>query len=137
MSNKLTTRRSQPAEVSIIDMRRDTKRFPRLSTYAKEKATDEMKVIVAQAFLYRGQVADPANIMFISSALVDELRADYDGIGTKHISFAEVSRVIRKAVLSEDMYSISVASLYKAIAKYCKGEGHEAEEQIRGKFRPI
>lgn len=137
MNNKLTTKRSQPAEVSIVDMRRDTRRFPRISTYTKERATEEMKVIVSQAFLYRGQVADPSNVLFISSALVDELLADYDGIGTKHISFAEISRVIKKTILTEEMYGISVASLYKAIAKYCKGEGHEAEEQIRGKFRPL
>lgn len=137
MSNKLTTMRSQPAQVSIVDIRRDPKRFPRLNTYPRERAVEELKVIVSQAFLYRGQDADPNNVLFITTNLLDELLADYDGIGTKFISMAEISRVIKKTILTEEMYGISVASLYKAIAKYCKGEGHEAEEQIRGKFRPI
>lgn len=137
MSNKLTTMRSQPAQVSLLDMRRDSKRFPRLNTYPREKAVEELKVIISQAFLYRGQAADPNNVLFITTNLLDELLADYDGIGTKYISMAEISRVVKKSILTEEMYGISVASLYKAIRRYCEGEGHEAEEQIRGKFKPL
>lgn len=134
MSNKLTTTRPG-TQVSVQDMRRDTRRFPRINTLPRERAEEELKVIVSQAFLYRGQDADPNNVSFITTNLMDELLADYDGIGTKYISMAEISRVIKKTILTDEMYGISVASLYKAIRKYCEGEGHEAEEQIRGRIQ--
>lgn len=135
MSNELTTRAGQlttPAseQVSLMDMRMDAKRFPRIGSVSRESAIHEMSRIVSQAFLYKGQAADATNIQFISCALVDELQSDLDRVGTKFISFAEISRIIKRAILTEEMFGISVASLYKVIIEYIKGEGHRLQKEI-------
>ena len=135
MNNEITTTNGQlmtPAsnQVSLLEMRMDEKRFPRIGTFSREQAVFEMSKIVSQAFLYKGQAADPKNIQFISCSLVDELQADLDKLGTRNISFAEISRVVKRAVLQDDMYGISVASLYKVIIEYVKGEGHKLQREV-------
>lgn len=134
MDKELTTTANQlavsdPSKVSLLDMRMDSKRYPRIGAYTREQAVFEMSRIVTQAFLYRGQTADTSNIQFISCSLVDELQADLDRLGMKNISFGEISRVIKRAVLQDEMYGISVASLYKVIVEYVKGEGHRLQEE--------
>lgn len=118
------------SQASLLDMRSDAKRFPRIGTFSREQAVLEMSKIVSQAFLYKGQAADPTNIQFISCSLVDELQSDLDGLGTRHISFGEISRVVKRSVFHGDMYGISVASLYKVIIEYIKGEGHRLNQQV-------
>ena len=118
---------------TLMEIRMDKKRFPRLCQYTREEAVYKISQIVLTAFQYRGQQADPQNIAFIASNLVDELAADLDGYGTKFITLEEISRVIKRAVLGQgkEMFGISFASLYSAIVDYCKGEGHEIEKQIQ------
>ena len=128
-NNQLMTPASN--RVSLLDIRKDAKRFPRLHTYSREQAVTEMSKIVSQAFLFKGQVADSTNIQFISCSLVDELQADLDKTGTKYVTFAEISRVVKRAVLCDDMYGISVASLYRVIIDYVKGEGHRLSLEAR------
>ena len=140
MNNDMTTTNGQlmtPAskQVSLLEMRMDEKRFPRIGAFPREQAVFEMSKIVSQAFLYKGQAADPKNIQFISCALVDELQSDLDKLGTRHISFAEISRVVKRAVLQEDMYGISVASLYKVIIEYIKEEGHRLQQEVSERKR--
>ena len=140
MNNEMTTTNGQlmtPAsnQVSLLEMRMDEKRFPRIGAFPREQAVFEMSKIVSQAFLYKGQAADPKNIQFISCALVDELQSDLDRLGTKHISFGEISRVVKRAVLQDDMYGISVASLYKVIIEYIKGEGHRLQQEVSERKR--
>lgn len=135
MSNELTT--FNPTQVSndLVEMRIDTKKYPRLFYYPKETATREMAKIVTQAFLYRGQAVDPTNIQFISSSLVDELLSE-DRYGARNISFAEISRAVRSAILGgQEMFGISVASLYKVIIDYVKGEGHRIQEEANRRVR--
>ena len=140
MNNEITTTNGQlmtPAsnQVSLLEMRMDAKRFPRIGAFPREQAVFEMSKIVSQAFLYKGQAADPKNIQFISCALVDELQSDLDRLGTKNISFAEISRVVKRAVLQDDMYGISVASIYKVIIEYIKGEGHRLQQEVSERKR--
>lgn len=140
MNNEITTTNGQlmtsaSNQVSLLEMRMDEKRFPRIGAFPREQAVFEMSKIVSQAFLYRGQAADPKNIQFISCALVDELQSDLDKLGTRHISFAEISRVVKRAVLQDDMYGISVASLYKVIIEYIKGEGHRLQQEVSERKR--
>ena len=135
MNNEITTTNGQlmtPAsnQVSLLEMRMDEKRFPRIGTFSREQAVFEMSKIVSQAFLYKGQAADPKNIQFISCSLVDELQADLDKLGTRNISFAEISRIVKRSVLQDEMYGISVASLYKVIIEYIKGEGHRLQREV-------
>ena len=142
MNNEITTTNDQlmtPAsnQVSLLEMRMDEKRFPRIGAFPREQAVFEMSKIVSQAFLYKGQAADQRNIQFIACALVDELQADLDKLGTRNISFGEISRVVKRAVLQDDMYGISVASLYKVIIDYIKGEGHRLQQEVLQKRRKI
>lgn len=134
MNNDITTTNGQlmtPSsnQVSLLEMRMDENRFPRIGKYTREQAVFEMSKIVSQAFLYKGQAADSKNIQFISCALVDELQSDLDGLGTKNISFEEISRIVKRAILTDDIF-LSVSSFYKVIMNYIKGEGHQLQKQI-------
>ena len=123
-----------PAEsATLVDIRTDSKRFPRLHTYRRDDAISQMNMIIMMAFQYRGQQADTQTIILMSSSLIDILNEDEYGIGTKYLSFEEIKRVVRKAALgqSKEMYGISVSSLFQALAAYCKGEGHIASQQAR------
>lgn len=135
MSNEMTTQSSalvnyNPGKATLLEMRGDPTRFPRIKTLPREQAVFGMSKIVSQAFLYRGQAADPTNIQFISSALVNELlENDY---GVANLSLAEIQVVVKRAVLGgSEMFGISVASLYKVILEFAKGEGHLNQKQIQ------
>lgn len=129
--NNLTTQ--QPAKATLVEIRTDNKRFPRLHTYRKEDAVSQMNMIIMMAFQLRGQQADVQTILQMSATLIDILNEDEYGIGTKFLSFEEIKRVVRKASLgqSKEMYGISVSSLFQALADYCKGEGRMANQQAR------
>ena len=127
--NQLTT---IPAEkATLVDIRTDNRRFPRLHSYQREEAIMQMNMIIMMAFQFRGQQADAQTIIQMSSSLIDILNEDEYGIGTKYLSFEEIKRVVRKAALgqSKEMYGISVSSLFQALADYCKGEGNMAQKQ--------
>ena len=129
--NQMTT---IPAEkATLVDIRTDNKRFPRLYTYKREEAMPQMNMIIMMAFQFRGQQADTLTIVQMSSSLIDILNDDEFGIGTKFLSFEEIKRVVRKAALGQgkEMYGISVSSLFQALAEYCKGEGRMANTQAR------
>ncbi len=124
MSNELTIPGTQP---TLLEIRMDSKKYPRLCRYPKEEADRAMVTIVSKAFLYKGQTADPSVIGFTASALVDELLQE-DKYGAKYLSIEEISRIIRNAVLESDIF-ISVSSLYKVILDFCKGEGTRIQQE--------
>lgn len=136
MNNEMTSQSSalvnyNPGKATLLEMRADSTRFPRIKTMPREQAVMGMAKIVSQAFLYRGQAADPTNIQFISSALVQELLED-DKNGAGYLSLAEIQVVVKRAVLGgSEMFGISVASLYKVIMEFVKGEGHLNQKQIQ------
>ena len=128
MSNEIVN--YNPGRASLLEMRADATRFPRIKTMPREQVVFEMSKIVSQAFLYRGQTADLTNIQVISSALVDELLED-DKYGAGYLSLAEIQVVVKRAVLGgSEMFGISVASLYKVIMDFVKGEGHLTQQKI-------
>ena len=118
-----------PGQASLLEMRADATRFPRLKTLPREQAVSGLTRIISQAFLYRGQTADPVNVQFIANALLDELLED-GKYGAGNISLAEIRVVVKRAVLESDMFGISVASLYKVIIEFVKGEGHLNQVKI-------
>jgi hypothetical protein len=128
--NQLTT---TPAQVTLVDIRTDNKRFPRLYSYKREEAMPQMNMIIMMAFQYRGQQADAQSIMQMSSSLIEILNDDEYGIGTKYLTFEEIKRVIKRAALGQgkEMYGISVSSLFQALADYCRGEGRMADQQAK------
>lgn len=138
--NSLTT--IPPEKASLVDIRTDARRFPRLYTYRREEAIAQMNMIVMMAYQYRGQHADAQSIIQMSTSLIDILNDDEYQIGTKYLSFEEIKRIVRKAALGQtkEMYGISVSSLFQALAEYCKGEGRMASKQateIAAKQREI
>lgn len=138
--NNLTT--IPPEKATLVDIRTDARRFPRLHTYRREEAIAQMNMIVMMAYQYRGQHADAQTIMQLSTSLIDILNEDEYHIGTKYLSFEEIKRIVRKAALGQtkEMYGISVSSLFQALADYCKGEGKMASQQaseIAAKQREI
>ena len=130
MSNETSTAlvNYNPGNASLLEMRADSDRFPRIKTMPREQAVLGMSKIVTQAFLYRGQAADPTNIQFISSALVQELLEDTNG--AYNLSLAEIQVIVKRAVLNTDMMGIKVSSLYKVIIAFVKGEGRENQSRV-------
>lgn len=123
-----------PAEkATLVEIRTDNKRFPRLHSYRREDAIGQMNMIIMMAYQFKGQQADAQTIIQMSTSLIDILNEDEYGIGTKFLSFEEIKRVVRKAALGQgkEMYGISVSSLFQALADYCKGEGRMANNQAR------
>ena len=127
MENTLTTNRNAltPIEATPLEMRMDAQRFPRLATISREDAITQMIDVVRAAAIYRNAKMDAQEIAVTAAALVDELNAD-TRLGLKFISFAEIRRAVRTAVLETEMYGVNVASLYRAIVAYAKGEGTQA-----------
>ena len=127
--NALTTQ----TQSSLVEIRTDDKRFPRLYKYSREEAVNQMNMIIMMAFQFRGQQADAKTIFQMSSSLIDILNDDEYGIGTRFLSFEEIKRVVRKAALGQgrEMYGISVSSLFQALPDYCKGEGRSADIEAK------
>lgn len=128
MSNKVTIAGKRP---TLLEIRSDSKQFPRLIAYPKEEAINRVSEMVLLAYQYRGQEADISNVYMIASNLVEELLADEDGYGSQFITLEEIHRVIKRAVLGQgkELYGISFASLYAAIMDYVKNEGHQVQRQ--------
>lgn len=129
--NQMTT---IPAEkATLVDIRTDNKRFPRLYTYKRDDAIAQMNMVIMMAFQFRGQQADVQTIMQMSATLIEILNEDEYGIGTKYLTFEEIKRVIKRAALGQgkEMYGISVSSLFQALADYCRGEGRMADQQAK------
>ena len=128
MSNEIAN--YNPGQASLLEMRADATRFPRINTMSREQAVSGLIRIVSQAFLYRGQAADPVNVQFISNALLNELLED-DKYGAGYLSLAEIQVIVKRAILGgAEMFGISVASLYKVIMEFVKGEGHLNQQQV-------
>ena len=128
MSNEIAN--YNPGQASLLEMRADATRFPRINTMSREQAVSGLIRIVSQAFLYRGQAADPVNVQFISNALLNELMED-DKYGAGNLSLAEIQVIVKRAILGgSEMFGISVASLYKVIMEFVKGEGHRNQQQV-------
>ena len=63
-------------KATLVEIRTDSKRFPRLYTYPRDEAISLMSGILLMAYQYRGQQADTYSLMHMSSALIDILLED-------------------------------------------------------------
>ena len=127
MSSNITT--YDPANATLLQMRADPVNFPRLKTIPKVEAYAEMRKVVTEAYLYKGNSADSSHINFVATSLVDELLADTKW-GAGNISLGEIRKVVKRAVLETDLPAISVATLYKVIMDFVKGEGHLNQKKV-------
>lgn len=119
-----------PIQATALEMRSDPARFPRINTMNREDAIKEMVDIVLAASIYRGIHIEATDAAATAAALVDELLADKRW-GLPFISFAEIRRAVRTACLETEMYGVNVASIYRAIVAYARGEGQSASEQAK------
>ena len=118
-----------PQGVSLVDIRCDADRFPRLKNISCQSATARLQQVVAMAYTYTGRPAEPERFEMVAAALYNELMLDKRGLGTGNITIEEIGHAGKSAILDgpDDLY-IAVATLYKAVCAYAEGEGHEAQQ---------
>lgn len=122
----------QVVSPSVIQMRLNTKQYPRIKSLPYQDAVKQLAALVGTAFMYTGRPSKEEDIAFIATNLYNEIMMDEENIGMRNISIAEIGRCIKRSVLGQgkEMFGISVASLYAIVADYCKGEGHLACKEI-------
>lgn len=121
---------------SLVEVRLDTKRYPHIADIDLEAALTTMTGIVANAYMMLGKVADREMVNFTATTLLAEINKNLDGLGAKNLSFYEVSYAIRRAIMTSDqMFTVSVASLYRALKTYIQGEGVKADAEARAQWR--
>ena len=127
MSNELAT--YKPG-VSLVDIRMDSKTYPRLKNLGMQAATSRLQQVVAMAYTYTGRPVDEGRVRMVAIALYKELMEDKKGIGVANITIEEIGHAVKGAILEaeSDIY-INIAFLYRAICKYALGEGHEAQDE--------
>ena len=118
-----------PSGVSLVDIRMDSGRYPRLKNINPQSAVARLQQVVAMAYVYTGRTADEMKINMVATALYSELMADKKGLGVGNITIEEIGHAIKSAILEQDDMFVSIATLYKAVCKYCEGEGHEAQQE--------
>lgn len=116
-------------ETSLVEIRSNNVKYPRLKSYSQDDAVKGLTAIVLKAMMYKGQDAEQNYVLFIARTLYDELMCDHT-FGVKYITLEEIDLAVRKAILTSDVYGISVASLYKIIVDYAKTEGHNAQKKV-------
>lgn len=135
MNNEITTTSGlvnyNPGDATLLEMRGDSKRFPRLNEMPKGQVLVGLAKIVAQALMYRGQAVEANNVQFIASALAQELLSENNKYGTSYLTLAEIQVVVKRATLGgSEMFGVSVASIYKVIMDYVKGEGQILQRKV-------
>lgn len=128
MSNAITPY-TAPSGVSLVDIRMDAARFPRLKNLPGQTATARLQQVVAMAYVYTGRPADEGKIQMVATALYSELLEDKKHLGLPNITIEEVAHAVKDAILqaTEDVY-INIAFLYKAVCAYALGEGTDAQQ---------
>lgn len=119
----------QPTGTSLVEIRMDSERFPRLKNLNSQSATTRLQQVVAMAYVYTGRPAEETKIQMVAAALYSELIEDKKGLGTGNITIEEIGHAIKSEILSQDDMYVSIATLYKAVCKYAEGEGHEAQQE--------
>lgn len=135
MSAELTPY-TAPQGVTLVDIRLDPTRFPRVKNLTGQSALARLEQVVLMAYTYTGRPAPEDRCRMVAAALYSELMEDKKGIGTANITIEEVAHAVKTAILESDgdIY-INIAFLYKAVCNYALGEGHEAQESANNRRR--
>lgn len=124
---------SENARASLLEIRADNIRFPRLHSYPQEIAVKSMLFCVLKAYNLFGIDADKEAAGNLAIELYSELMADPEGIRSYNLTFEEIMRAIKKAAMGQSVEfygKVSFHFLYKAIMHYAKGEGLQANTQM-------
>lgn len=114
---------------TLVDIRLHPERHPRLCNLPTEQAVEGLKKVYCMAVMYRGQELEAAKADFTARTLLSELLEE-ETYGLRNVTLEEIRRAVKKAVLTDaEVYGINVASLFRIILAYVKGEGHQADEQ--------
>lgn len=118
-----------PAGVTLVDIRLDPQRFPRLKALSGQSAVARLSAVILMAYTYTGRPAPEDRCRAVAVALYNELMADKKRLGTQNITIEEIGHAVKGAILdaTEDVY-INIAFLYRAVCRYAAGEGHEAQD---------
>ena len=130
--NEVIAYNDQSKDISLVEIRREPDRFPRLNRVSFQEAMIRMQSIIHMASMYMRADLDKDSITFMAQALITELLDDKK-YGAQYISFEEIGRAVKKAVLRQgkEMYGLSVSSLYACIIDYIKTEGHDADKAAK------
>lgn len=132
MSNELTTYTPSPM-ATLVDVRRDNARFPRLHSYPQDTAHKLMTAVVLKANELFGTRAEMQEVSQIAWELYTELMNDVQGLRTFNITFEEIYRAIRKSATGQgvEFYGkVSFYFLYRCIMDYAKNEVMAANTQM-------
>lgn len=132
MSNELTTYTPSPT-ATLVDVRRDNARFPRLHSYPQDTAHKLMTAVVLKANELFGTRAEMQEVSQIAWELYTELMNDVQGLRTFNITFEEIYRAIRKSATGQgvEFYGkVSFYFLYRCIMDYAKNEIMAANTQM-------
>ena len=122
----------QPA-ASLVEIRRDNVRFPRLHTYPADVAIRCMSAVVLRAAKYFDAEVNMDDVGSTAIDLYSELMADAEGLRTFNLSFEEIGRAIRKAATGQSVEfygKLSFHFLYKCIMHYVKNDVMEANRKM-------
>ena len=95
-NNELMVLQEQPT-ATLVEVRRDNMRFPRLHSYPADVALRIMSAVVLRAAKYYDAEVSMDDVNNTALDLYTELMADVEGLRTQNITFEEISRAIRKA----------------------------------------
>ena len=132
MSNELAIVQEQPM-ATLVEVRRDNLRFPRLHSYPQDVAIRMMTACVLRAAKYFDAQVDMESVNQTSYDLYTELMNDVEGLRTFNLTFEEILRAIRKAAMGQgvEYYGrLSFHFLYKVIIVYVKEDVMEANRQM-------
>lgn len=132
MSNNLVTYTPSPM-ATLVDVRRDNARFPRLHSYPQDTAHKLMTAVVLKANELFGTRAEMQEVSQIAWELYTELMNDVQGLRTFNITFEEIYRAIRKSATGQgvEFYGkVSFYFLYRCIMDYAKNEVMAANTQM-------
>lgn len=141
MNDNLITRDgttiAQYAErASLLDIRSDSRAFPRIKEYAPDILTKEITAQVLTVYRYRGQKPESAAEVGLTAQLLtaELLSNDFDP-GTRELTMEEIRRALRRAALGQgaEMYGINVRSLYDAITDYMHDEVIPVQRKINSR----
>lgn len=118
---------------TLVDVRRDNARFPRLHSYPQDTAHKLMTAVVLKANELFGTRAEMQEVSQIAWELYIELMNDVQGLRTFNITFEEIYRAIRKSATGQgvEFYGkVSFYFLYRCIMDYAKNEVMAANTQM-------
>ena len=121
------------AQPSLLDIRKDPEKYPRLRSMDEAQAKLELGVVVMMAQQYRGQQIDEETTGTLVESLYTELMEDAENVGLSYLSMAEITRIVKRAVMGQtkrELFGINVASLLGVLTDYARGEGAALQEKV-------